>query len=105
MTTFALFKCLAALLIVMGLIFRRSKLLRVAAIGASVLLIWTAIQMGSLVLLVLNVGLIAINLRGLNRIATRRKPTRPVSEMDHEVHEKIRGIAAESRYSSAGIEF
>ncbi len=34
-----------------------------------------------------------------------RRPTRPLSDMDHDVHERIREISAESRYSSAGIEF
>jgi hypothetical protein len=35
----------------------------------------------------------------------RRKRTRALSDMDHDVHERIRRISAEARYSSAGIEF
>jgi hypothetical protein len=35
----------------------------------------------------------------------RRRPTRVLSDMDRDVHERIRKISAESRYSSAGIEF
>ena len=34
-----------------------------------------------------------------------RRPTRAMSDMDHDVQERIRAIAAQSRYSSAGIEF
>ena len=38
--------------------------------------------------------------------ADRSRPaTRKAADMDHAVHERIREISAESRFSSAGIEF
>ncbi|QJF50090.1 hypothetical protein [Roseobacter ponti] len=55
---------------------------------------------------VLAVGGGALAVIAIRRWRTaRRRPTRNLSDMDHDVQERIRAIAAESRYSSAGIEF
>ncbi|MEM6761128.1 MAG: hypothetical protein AAF601_16775 [Pseudomonadota bacterium] len=57
-------------------------------------------------LTVLAVGTVSFLVFILRRkTPARRKPTRSMADMDREVHERIRAISAESRYSSAGIEF
>lgn len=60
---------------------------------------WT----GVILLAVVAVSLSILILRRKSRV--RRKPTRPMAEMDGAVQERIRAISAESRYTSAGIEF
>jgi hypothetical protein len=80
---------------------RSLKRLRVwAAVGSGLLLV-ASLWDGVWSLSVLAVVVLGLN---LTRLANRR-PTRPLSQMDHDVHERIRKISAESRYSSAGIEF
>lgn len=54
----------------------------------------------------LALGVVAVASYAVKRWrAKTRKPTRDMFAMDHDVQERIRAIAAESQYSSAGIEF
>ena len=78
--------------------------LRDLAAHCAVLLLTVAPFTGAWPLVVVSIALLAITLfrRGAR---PARRSTRPAAEMDHEVHERIREISAESRYSSAGIEF
>lgn len=77
----------------------REAIVRRVRSGYTAPMSWT----GVILLAVVAVSLSVYILRRKSR--ARRKPTRPMAEMDHEVHERIRAISAESRYSSAGIEF
>jgi hypothetical protein len=78
--------------------------LRDLAAHCAVLLLTVAPFTGAWPLVVVSIGVLVFTLFR-RRAGPGRRSTRPVAEMDHEVHERIRAISAESRYSSAGIEF
>ena len=105
MTIAGIVPCLAVLMVIAALWFPQSKVMLILAMVANALLLWVAFQWSSLGLVALGVALIVLTVWRFRKAPTSRKPTRSMSEMDHEVHENIRKISAESRYSSAGIEF
>jgi membrane protein implicated in regulation of membrane protease activity len=78
--------------------------LRDLAAHCAVLLLTVAPFTGAWPLVTVSIGVLALTLFRL-RARPGRRSTRATSDMDHEVHERIREISAESRYSSAGIEF
>ncbi len=95
----------AAVTIVAALIFKKCERLRIMAIFANLLFIYWAVQMEYVPLLGLMLALLVFNLLTLRRMNRGRDATRAAADMDHSVRERIRDISAESRYSSAGIEF
>ena len=100
----AILSC-AALILVAAFFARRWKPLQLVALCANALFFWYGLAVGSWALLAVNLLLTALNLRALMGKAHSRRPTRRAAQMDEDVHKRIREISAESRYSSAGIEF
>lgn len=101
MTLTSAMQILAGLLLIAAFCCKTPKRLRLLAVLSMVLFAWSAVRLGSPAFLGLCAAVIGVNLFRLRR----RPPTRPMADVDQQVHECIREISAESRYSSAGIEF
>lgn len=95
----------AALILTAACFARRRKTLQRVALCANAVFFWYALTIGSWALLAANLLLTVLNLRALVGKTHNRKPNRRAAQMDADVHKRIREISAESRYSSAGIEF
>ena len=96
---------LAGVALVSALYGQTSPKIRVLAILSSAFFIWYAVALDIIPLLALSVGTAAINLIRLVGLASSRYPTRKMWKMDRDVTDRVRDIQADSRNSSAGIEF